>query len=128
MGGSPPQTRMPLCFSATPLCAPTQDHNTENEHNSIQLGMHRRIHNTCRQICFICRPVASHPGGGGGLNLDRWNTGADTGFPEGGLDIVRVTSSALHKIEKHPHSWTFTSTPPLDIARVTSSTFQGGGG
>ena len=32
------------------------------------------------------RPVASHPGGagGGGLNLDGWNTGADTGFPEGG--------------------------------------------
>ena len=55
----------------------------------------------------------------GGLNLDRWNTGADTGFPEGGggedihkhppLDIVRVTSSALQKIEKHPHSWTFSA-------------------
>ena len=58
------------------------------------------------------------------------------------LDIVCVTSSALPKIVKHPHSWTFTSThppldivrvtssalPPLDIARVTSSTFQGGGG
>ena len=44
------------------------------------------------------------------------------------LDIVRVTSSTLRKIKKHPHSWTFTSTPPppLDIARVTSSTFQGG--
>ena len=28
------------------------------------------------------------------------------------LNIVRVTSSALQKIEKHPHSWTFTSTPP----------------
>ena len=26
------------------------------------------------------------------------------------LNIVRVTSSALQKIEKHPHSWTFTST------------------
>ena len=71
-------------------------------------------------------------GGGGGGPYP----GADTGFPEGGgdihkhpppLDIVRVTSSALRKIEKHPHSWTFTSTP-LDIARVTSSTFQGGGG
>ena len=51
-------------------------------------------------------------------------SGADTGFPEGGggggedihkhppppLDIVRVTSSVLRKIEKHPHSWTFTST------------------
>ena len=35
------------------------------------------------------------------------------------LNIVRVTSSALQKIEKHPHSWTFTSTPPpLDIARI----------
>ena len=42
------------------------------------------------------------------------------------LDIVRVTSSTLRKIEKHPHSWTFTSTPLLDIARVTSPTFQGG--
>ena len=40
-----------------------------------------------------------------------------------------MTSSALRKIEKHPHSWTFTSThPSLDSARVTSSTFQGGGG
>ena len=28
------------------------------------------------------------------------------------LDIVRVTSSDLRKFEKHPHSWTFTSTPP----------------
>ena len=53
-------------------------------------------------------------------------TGADPGFLKGGggpggyrifhkhppLDIVRVTSSALRKIEKHPHSWTFTNTPP----------------
>ena len=23
---------------------------------------------------FYIRPVASHPGGGGGLNLDGWNT------------------------------------------------------
>ena len=54
-----------------------------------------------------------------------WATGADTGFPEPPLDIVRVTSSALQKIEKHTHSWTFTSTPPpLDIARVTSSALQ----
>ena len=54
-------------------------------------------------------------------------TGADTGFPEGGglktftstpppLDIVCVTSSALRKIEKHPHSWTFTSTPPWTLS------------
>ena len=57
--------------------------------------------------------------------------GADTGFftSTPPLDIVRVTSSALRKFEKHPHSWTSTSTPPpLDIARVTSSTFQGGRG
>ena len=38
--------------------------------------------------------------GGGGLNLDRWNTGADTGFPEGG---------GGEDIQKHP--------PPLDIVR-----------
>ena len=82
--------------------------------------------------------------GGGGRGVDLPEiiqiTGADTVFPEGRggedipqqthppLDIVCVTSSALRKIEKHPHSWTFTSTPPpLDIACVTSSTFQGGG-
>ena len=29
------------------------------------------------------------------------------------LDIARVTSSTLPKFEKHPYSWTFTSTPPL---------------
>ena len=28
------------------------------------------------------------------------------------LDIARVTSSTLPKFEKHPYSWTFTSTPP----------------
>ena len=38
------------------------------------------------------------------------------------LDIVRV-----NQFEKRPHSWTFTSTPPLDIARVTSSTYSKGG-
>ena len=43
------------------------------------------------------------------------------------LDIARVTSSTLPKFEKRPYSWTFTSTPPLDIACVTSSsTFQRG--
>ena len=36
--------------------------------------------------------------------------GADTGFftSTPPLDIVRVTSSDLRKFEKHPHSWTFT--------------------
>ena len=65
------------------------------------------------------RPVASQPGGGG-LNLDGWNT-RRTPPP---LDIVRVTSSIwktppLLDIHKHP--------PPLDIARVTSSTYSKGG-
>ena len=43
------------------------------------------------------------------------------------LDIVHVTSSALRKIEKHPHSWTFTSTPlgpcPCDVIHIP----RGGG-
>ena len=55
--------------------------------------------------------------------LPHWS-GADPGFLKGGgawktphswtftstppLDIVRATSSALRKFEKHPHSWTFT--------------------
>ena len=62
-----------------------------------------------------------------------------TGFPERGgedipqahtpLDIICVTSSALRKIEKHPHSWTFTSTHPLghclcDVIHIP----RGGGG
>ena len=82
-------------------------------------------------LFIVFRPVASHPGvegGGSELGWVEHYTGADTGFPGGGggwgggedihkhhpppLDIVRVTSSALRKIEKHPHSWTFTSTPP----------------
>ena len=51
-------------------------------------------------------------GGAEGLIAQNFTqiTGADTGFPEGGdftstpppLDIVRVTSSTLRKIEKHP--------------------------
>ena len=48
---------------------------------------------------ITCRPVASHPGGGegggGGLNLDRWNTGADTGFPEGGVKTFTSTHTPL---------------------------------
>ena len=60
--------------------------------------------------------------------------GADTGFftstPPPPLDIVRVTSSALRKFEKHPHSWTFTSTPspghcPYDVIHTPKS--KGGG-
>ena len=65
----------------------------------------------------LIRPVASQPGGGG-LNLDGWNT-RRTPPPPWTLSAWR------HQFEKRPHSWTFTSTPPLDIARVTSSIFQG---
>ena len=42
--------------------------------------------------------------GGGGEDIHKHAPPLD--------DFVRVTSSALRKIEKHPHSWTFTSTPP----------------
>ena len=80
-------------------------------------------------ILLGCRNMVSLPSGGNinttsGRNrvkLFFWGGGgpypdADKGFPEGGgwvktltstppppLDIVRVTSSALRKIEKHPH-------------------------
>ena len=65
-----------------------------------------------------CRPVASQPGGGG-LNLDGWNTRRTPP-----LDIVRVTSwiwktPPLVDIHKHP--------PPRYIARMTSSTYSKGG-
>ena len=83
---------------------------------------------------------------GGGLNLDGWNTRRTP--PPWTLSAWR------HQFEKRPHSWTFTSTPPppwtlsawrhqfektpplldihkhpppLDIARVTSSTYSKGG-
>ena len=41
-------------------------------------------------------------------------------------DVIRPLKNS--KTPPVPHSWTFTSTPPLDIARVTSTTLQGGGG
>ena len=56
--------------------------------------------------------------GGGGLNLDGWNT-RRTPPP---LDIVRVTSS----IWKTPPLLDIHKPPPLDIARVTSSTYSKG--
>ena len=70
-------------------------------------------------------------------------TGADTGFPEGGgvktfhkhppLDIVCVTSSALRKIEKHPHSWTLSAWrhhkhPPWTLPVWRHPHSKGGGG
>ena len=44
------------------------------------------------------------------------------------LDIVRVTSSALRKIEKHPHSWTFTLPKLEKHPHSWTFTSQGGGG
>ena len=44
------------------------------------------------------------------------------------LGIVRVTSSTLRKIEKHPHSWTFTSTPPWTLPVWRHPHSRGGGG
>ena len=69
-------------------------------------------------IYIVSRPVASQPGGGG-LNLDGWNTRRTP--PPWTLSAWR------HQFQKRPRSWTFTSTPPLDIARVTSSTYSKGG-
>ena len=44
------------------------------------------------------------------------------------MDIACVTSSTLRKINKHPRLDIHKHPPPpLDIARVTPSTFQGGG-
>ena len=73
------------------------------------------------RICYICYMQArSQPArwGGGGLNLDGWNTRRTPP-----LDIVRVTSS----IWKTPPLLDIHRHPPLDIARVTSSTYSKGG-
>ena len=54
-------------------------------------------HVSVSRLYILHRPVASHPGvcvcGGGGLNLDGWNTGAHTGFPEGGGGVKTFTSA-----------------------------------
>ena len=82
-----------------------------------------------RAVAIIGYGNALVGGGAEGLICPKFYT--DNSFLKGGgednspsippLDIVRVTSSALRKIEHH-HSWTFASTPPppLDIACVTS--------
>ena len=46
------------------------------------------------------------------------------------LDIVRVMSSALRKIEKHPHSWTFTKGGGPTLGPMLKSLHRGpkGGG
>ena len=55
---------------------------------------------------YIARPVASQPGGGGGLNLVGWNTRRTPPW---------TLSAWRHQFEKRPHSWTFTSTPPWTL-------------
>ena len=60
---------------------------------------------------YMHRPVASHPGGGG-LNLDGWNTGANTGFPEGGGEDIHKTplGHCPRDVIRPPENW---KTPPL---------------
>ena len=46
-----------------------------------------------------------------------YSTGADTGFPDwGGGGGVKTFTSTPPPLEKHPHSWTFTSTPPWTLS------------
>ena len=66
------------------------------------------------------RPVASQPGWGGS-ELGWVEHQAHPPLGHCPRDVINL--------KKRPHSWTFTSTPPppLDIARVTSSTYSKGG-
>ena len=77
----------------------------------------------CKDVCHVKKTFSQIEIGSGRNRVKLfffWGGGgpypdADTGFPEGGgggedihkhpppLDIVRVTSSAMRKIEKHPH-------------------------
>ena len=53
--------------------------------HSVPCGHERSSVDSHTSLLYTPRPVASHPGGGGGSELGyRWNTGADTGFPERG--------------------------------------------
>ena len=96
---------------------------------------------------LVHRPVASQPGVWGGselgwvehqahpppfghcprdvINLKNAPTLGHSQAPP--FDIVRMTSSALRKIGKHPPLGHSQAPPPLDIARVTSSTYSKGG-
>ena len=59
------------------------------------------------QLVYMCvGPMYMTLYRGGSRIFERGGPGADTGFftSTHPLDIVRVTSSALRKIEKHPHS------------------------
>ena len=64
------------------------------------------------------RPVASQPGGGGGLNLDGWNTRRTLGHCP--RDVINLKNAPTLGHSQAPP-------PPLDIARVTSSTYSKGG-
>ena len=91
-----------------------------NKFNNCYIS-HQNIHkfNTSVKSTHESRPVASQPGGGSELG---WVEHQAHPPPLGHCpcDIINL--------KKRPHSWTFTSTPPpLDIARVTSSTYSKGG-
>ena len=75
-------------------------------------------------VCmYVCMQARSQPARWGGLNLDGWNTRRTPPLGHCPRDVIRPP-----KNWKTPPSWTFTSTPPpLDIARVTSSTYSKGG-
>ena len=61
------------------------------------------------------------------LDIVRVTSSALRKFEKHPPPCARVTSSALRKFEKHPHSWTFTSTPlghcPCDVIHIP----RGGG-
>ena len=66
----------------------------------------------------MVRPVASQPGGGG-LNLDGWNTRRTPPLGHCPRDVINLKNAPTLGHSQAP--------PPLDIARVTSSTYSKGG-
>ena len=83
-----------------------------------QLWNNKRYYFKCQQV--IKPQARSQPARWGGSELG-WVEHQAHPPPPWTLSAWR------HQFEKRPHSWTFTSTPPpLDIARVTSSTYSKG--
>ena len=69
-------------------------------------------------LTIRCRPVASQPGGGG-LNLDGWNTRRTPPLGHCPRDVINLKNAPTLGHSQAP--------PPLDIARVMSSTYSKGG-